>query len=460
MAAACALAGSRLRGRLATAGEDPLYRWAMFTLAGVLGLHLAQLALYALGIAWGLASLAGALALLAGAAHLASRGAPAPAAAPLRSGWGPPGWGDAVALLCLVAVALCAVRLWMIYADFIYHWGIKGERYFLARGFDFEFLRQPWNWMRHPEYPHLFPGLLAATAIVAGSFDEPAMMLWTAVFFFALLAAGREALRAAGASRPAAQATLALLALGMAMFGIGYALGGSPDWVMALVPLAAWPLLLRPADRASNLPADRASDLGVGLLAALAAATKMEGLPLAAFLVGVYLARRGRGWWRAVPAVVLPPLLTLGPWLAYGLHHQLLAGGRAERDLSLRFAGTIVRTVLDCLGASAWHGAGFLVLLLPALLFCRPARPAALVATLQLLFYAYVYLSTPHPSAEAAEYFVRSNLPRLAFHLWPVAVVGCGVALDRWTAQGDHEGRPYREPAGRGDGRLEPSGLV
>lgn len=433
VAFACALAGSRLRGRLAAAGEDPLYRWVMFGVAGLVGLHLAEVALYALGIPWNAATLAGALALLAMAAHLASRRAAVPAAGPLTGGWPALGWGDAVALLCLAAVAVCAARLWMVYADFIFHWGIKGEKFFLARGFDFEFLTQPWNGMRHPEYPNLFPGLLAATAFVAGGFDEPAMMLWTAVSFFALLAAGREVLRATGVSRPAAQATLALLALGSAMFGIGYSLGGSPDWVMALVPLAAWPLLLRPADGAS--------DLRLGLLAALAAATKIEGLPLAAFLAAVYLARRGRERWRAIPAVVLPAALVVGPWLAYGLHYHLL-GGVGERELSLRFAGTIARAALDTLAVPQWHGAGFLVLLVPALLFCRPARPAALVASLQLLFYAYVYLSTPHPSAEAAEYFVRSNLPRLAFHLWPVALVGFAVALDRWAAR-------QSSPAGR-----------
>jgi hypothetical protein len=443
VAAACVLAGSRLRGRLAGAGEDPLYRAVKYGIAGLLGLYLCEIVLFALGVPWSAAGLAAALAIVAGAAHLACRRLAAPEAGSLRSGPGAPGWGDGVALVCLAALAICAVLLWMVYSDFIFHWGIKGHHFFLARGFDYEFLSHPWNYMRHPEYPNFFPGLLAATAAVAGGFSEPAMMLWTAFFFFALLASGRETLRAAQASRPAAQATLALVALGMAMFGIGYTMGGSPDWVLALVPLAAWPLLLKPEERAS--------DLALGLVAALSAAAKVEGLPLAAFLAAVYLARRGRGWWRAAPAVVLPTALVVGAWLAFGWRYGVL-GGHGERELSLRYAGTIARAAFESLLVPEWHGAGFLVLVLPALIFCRPVRPAALVASLQLAFYAYVYLSAPHPSADGAKFFVQSNLPRLAFHLWPVAVVGCGVALDRWVAQGHHEGRRYsrsdtREPA-------------
>ncbi len=414
-----------MRGRLATEGEDPLYRGILWGAAGLVGFYLAQIALYALGIPWRAATLAGALGLLALFAHLLGRGKLAPAAGRIA-----PGWGDASALLTLAILTFCAVQMWMVYSDFIFHWGIKGERFFLARGFDFEFLVQPWNWQRHPEYPNLFPSLFAATAAFAGGFREPAMMLWTAIFFFALLAAAREALRAAQVSRPAAQATVALLGLGAAMFGIGYTMGGSPDWVIALVPVAAWPLLLRRPDRAS--------DLAVGWLAALAAAVKIEGVPLAAFLIAVYLLHRGRGWWRALPAVALPPALVVGAWLAYGWHHGLL-GGQGERALSLRFAGTILRAALESLASPEWHGAAFLVLLLPALLFCRPARPAALLASLQLLFYLYIYFSTPHPSAGSADFFVRSNLARLAFHLWPVALLGSGVALDRWARKGDPE---------------------
>ncbi len=436
MAIACALAGSRLRGRLARAGEDPLYRWVLFGVAGLLGLYLSEVALFTLGVPWNAATLAAALAMAAGAAHLASRRVAVPEAGPLRSGPGAPGWGDALALLCLAVVTVCAVLLWMVYSDFIFHWGIKGQRFFLARGFDFEFLARPWNWLRHPEYPNLYPGLLAATAAVAGRFAEPAMMLWTPIFFFALLAAGREALRVSEVSRPAAQATLALLALGLAMFGIGYTMGGSPDWMLALVPLAAWPLLLSPGSGAGF----RAPDLGLGLLAALAAAAKLEGLPLAAFLAAVYLARRGRGWWRAAPAVVLPALLVVGIWLAHDWHYDL-PSAQGERAFSLRYAGTIARAAFESFLVPEWHGAGFLVLLLPALLFCRPARPAALVASLQLAFYGYVYLATAHPTAEAAEFFVRSNLPRLVFHVWPVAIVGCGIALSRWVGPSPPAGR-------------------
>ena len=113
------------------------------------------------------------------------------------------------------------------------------------------------------------------------------MMLEAGAFFALLLAAAREGLRQGGADRFIRQAGLALIALAIGAFGIGYMTAGGADWLLALALTAAVPPLLRPADRVG--------DFQIGVIAAFAAASKMEGVPLAAFLVLVQWARHVLG---------------------------------------------------------------------------------------------------------------------------------------------------------------------
>ena len=147
--------------------------------------------------------------------------------------------------------------------------------------------------MIHPDYPNLLPEIYAVTALLAGRFD--------------LLrddAAGRRLLRpparrgaggaAPGGSRPVIrQAGLALVAWPAGAYGIGGLIVGGADGLLALALAAAVPPLLRPPDRAG--------DFQIGAAAAFAAAAKMEGVPLAAFLVLAQWGRTpgGSGGWRS-----------------------------------------------------------------------------------------------------------------------------------------------------------------
>src|SRR4051794_22953761 len=142
------------------------------------------------------------------------------------------GWGDALALLALAVFAALALSGWIAMPDFIYHWGLKGHRFYLARGVDYPFLAQRWNWAIHPDYPNLVPEMFAVTALLAGAFDVPAMMLETAVLFALFVAACREVLRQGGADPFIQQAGTALVALTSAAFGIGYIMAGAADWNM------------------------------------------------------------------------------------------------------------------------------------------------------------------------------------------------------------------------------------
>lgn len=420
LAVGCAAAGSRWRGLLARPEQEVGYRWALYFAAGAVALYAGLLACAALAVPWRPLTLAGLLIAAAALAHLLSRRQDR-AARPLpwRSGW-----GDVAAVLALGTLTVCAWRLWIVYPDFIFHWGIKGHRFFLAHGIDFAFLARPWNWTTHPAYPNLLPALFAATALTAGAFAEPAMMLWTPFFAVAALVAARQVLRQGGASPFAAATTLAALALALAAFGIGFSLAGSPDWILAAAPLLAWPALLGPRDRAG--------DLAVGVVAALAAGAKVEGIVLGGLIAAVSLWGRGAERLRALPWTLVPPLAVVVPWALLGLGHGLF-GGLSANAFHPHHAGAIFAAIGQALGTRAWHGLPLLLALLPLLWWPKATRPMAAVCSLQLLFYLAIYFYGPYGRAADAAYFVRSNFARLAFHLLPTILVAAGLAGDAWA---------------------------
>ncbi len=290
VAAALTFAGSRYGAVLAGPRDSALYRLVLYTLAGWVSLHLLLTALGLVRLPWRLPVV---LAALAAAAALAWRWLPGPAdRTRLPSDLG---WGEWLAVAALAVFAVCALSSWITSPDFVYHWGLKGHRFYLAGGVDYGYLGAHWNWVVHPDYPNLLPELFAVTALAAGRFDEPVMMLWSVAAFALLLAALREALRRAGASRFAAQAALAGGALATAAYGIAGLSAGGADWLIALALAAALPPMLSPVDRRGAAQ--------IGLAAAFAAATKVEGVALAASLAAVYGARAWAA--RAAPAAAV-----------------------------------------------------------------------------------------------------------------------------------------------------------
>ncbi len=428
MAAALALAGSRCGGVLAGPRDGALYRLVLYSLAGWVGLHLLLTALGLVRLPWRLPVV---LAALAAAAALAWRWLPAPAdRTRLPSDLG---WGEWLAAAALAVFTVCALSSWITNPDFVYHWGLKGNRFYVAGGVDYGYLGARWNWVVHPDYPNLLPELFAVTALAAGRFDEPAMMLWSAAAFALLLAALREAPRRTGTSRFAAQAALAGGALATAAYGIAGMSAGGADWLIALALAAALPPLLSPVDRHGAAQ--------IGLAAALAAAAKVEGVPLAAALAAVYGARawaaraptrrvsRGFGL-RAVLALTLPAAAVTLPWLAEVWRHHLFLDYNSGPLTPERLP-----RVLAAIAASmdqGWSGFAYGLLLLPLLFLDRRLRAFAAVVSLQLLFYLYVFLSVridPEP-------LVRSTVPRLVLHLLPAVLTAAVIALDGPAARG------------------------
>lgn len=428
-----AVAGRAL-GAAAATTAGPLYRWGVvYPLTGILALHLLGTLLDFAGIAWSPLTLFVPLALLAAAAARFRRASP-PATPEM-----PLGWGDAAALLVLLSFTLFSAALWAAAPDFVYHWGIKGHRFYLARGVDYSWLAEPWNWVTHPDYPNLVPELFAATGILGGGWDAAAMMLWSAVFLAMILISAREAYRSAALPGGHAQAGLAILALTLGAFGIGHWMAGAADWVPAVALAAAVPALLRRPDPEG--------DFQIAVIAAVCAGSKMEGIPLA----GVLLAVQGLRWLaaeRRIDLDILKAALRLGlPTAAVGLayYYRVAQYGLYQTFNTDHFdpsrGAAVFPALLEALFTKSWHGLSAVLFLLPVLLFHRRAWPVAAAAATQLAFYIYVYLA----ASTDPRYFVLSSFPRLSMHLIPgvltvALIVFCGQKKSRPSRQREEPG--------------------
>lgn len=416
-----ALAGSRWRG-LAGVSDTAPSRLVLSIFAGVLALHLLLNVFDLVHVSWSRLTILGALGVITALAQrlLSAGGRPAP---PPAAGFG---WGDALALCALAAFAFFAVALAATIPDFVFHWGVKGERFFLARATDYAYLARPWNWVIRPDYPNLLPELYATTAVLGGAFAPPALMLWSVAFFAMLLVAARETLEQAGAGSFIRQATLATTGLIAASAGIAGNMAGGADWMIAAALVVAMPPLLRPPDRTGSLQ--------LGLAAAIAAASKSEGVALAAILILVQ-ATRAAAWrrdsWRrldlgAAAALLLPAAVVVLPWQVY-LHRYHLLSQVQIGGVNPRHAHGIAQALRWELAANpTWHGFSYCLFLLPLLALRPRLRPIATVVSLQLLFYLYVYFSFRYDPVP----LVITSFERLQLHLLPAILIAAGIALE------------------------------
>jgi hypothetical protein len=428
-------------------------RLVIAAVGGHLLLHLLLLAYDRLGLRWSLAGTLGPLllaALAGGIVALARRRSASMATDPTRSGdWHrlpPPGadrhsrpWGLAVAALVVAVFALSAAACWTALPDFVYHWGFKAHRFLLAGGVDWELLAAPESWSIHPDYPLLLPELFAVTAAFAGGWREAPILLWAPLHLALLLLAVDGALLAAPGAGPRGsgaarrQTALVVVALGLGTFALLQRMAGAADWLVALALVAAALPLLRPPDARG--------DWRVGICAALAAAAKIEGVPLAVALLVVQLGRGERSWperARAATRLATPLVLVVAPWLARVLEHGLFQAFNSSAPSAARLLEALP-PMLAAITSPSWCGLGLALLALPALLLAAPGsstarvRPLATVIALQLAFYVWTMASTAMGGAP----LVLAAFPRLLLHLLPAQWVALLVA---WLPARDASG--------------------
>jgi len=421
-----ALSRRRLRGERRLVGA---------ALAGLLLLHALLTVEQIAGVRWSMASILVPLVgwAVAGGWFARRRRGPPIEALDERARGGVAAWGDLIALAVVLVFAGLAWTRWISTPDFAYHWGLKAHRYAIVGGIDYRYLGRPWNWPLHPDYPSLWPELMASVALVAGAWHEPSLLATTPLLVGALLlVAVRGALRAAPLPPWAAAAALGTVALASAAFGIGYVMAGAADWLPALALTAAVGALLTPAG---------AGDVEIGLSAAVAAASKIEGIPLGAFLVLVQLARHARARRRprigGLLALVLPPALVVAHWAAsVHRHHLFQADNAAAPDLHRLVAAA--PALWQSMMLPAWHAFPLLLLLLPLLFVVPRLRPVATVLALQLAFYLSTYVLTPVDPAVLA----INSFPRLVLQVLPATMTALAIAAFGTTARTPTDGPP------------------
>ena len=165
------------------------------------------------------------------------------------------------------------------------------------------------------------------------------------------------------------------------------------------------------------------------MLAALAASTKLEGIPLAATPdrrrpVAASVVRSAAPRLRSLGGAVLRLACTDGdrgrsPWLIQGLRHDLFRdpqSGAFELDRAPAIAVSLWQAMLR----PEWHLAPLVLLLLPLLLLRRDTRLVGAVVTLLLAGYVLRYFTASFDY----QFSVLSSFPRLVFHVLPAVVVG------------------------------------
>lgn len=319
------------------------------------------------------------------------------------------------AVVLLLGFGLAGLTLALIHPDFIAHWGYKAERFALVGGIDTEFLRAPWRWHVQADYPLLVPLVLAAGAVLGGSFEAGAATLWSVAATAGLVALVPETLEQLGCSPKMAHRGAWLVAGAVAGFGCVTLLPGSVDPVLALVVVAAIVPLAN---------AEATSWREIGLLATVAAASKVEGAVVGLALIA---ARHLVGSSRGSLVAWLPLLATLG------LHHSWVA--RAELSPALRTMTfdperllALPSTILDWFPNPAWHGFDLVLLALPLLWWWRPARPIAGVALVVLAADAAAWVLAPFD----LDLYVASTIARLSFQVLPATLVLVIAATAVW----------------------------
>ncbi|HET9769233.1 MAG TPA: hypothetical protein VFS60_20485, partial [Thermoanaerobaculia bacterium] len=329
-----------------------------------------------------------------------------------------PGWGDIVALLAVLGFAALAHTGWIAIPDFIYHWGLKGHRFLLAGHVDYGYLAQPLGWVFHPDYPNLYPELLAVTAMLGG-WRESALLLWSPLLLSLVAIAVREVLVFEGVPPFRRHAVVAFVALGCGGFAIGNLMAGAADWLLALALAAALPALLSPPSTTS--------DVQLGLCAALAAGAKQEGVVMAVALVGVQLGRRvwrgPRPGFASLAALLAPSALVIAySWWRVAQHHLLQSydKGLPTWDRFVVTLGAIAKELV----APAWHGLALLLLALPLMLVVPRLRPFVAVAGLHLA----AYLAGCAGQDTDTRLLVVTTFTRIVLQLFPATVAAMAVA--------------------------------
>jgi hypothetical protein len=305
--------------------------------------------------------------------------------------------------LGILSTAVVSLREPLARGDYRAIWGLKARALFRSGSFDALFRVDPNGAFSHPEYPPLWPAVLASAAAPAGRYDDLLVApLWPLLAVLASL----FAFRATKASMPFA--LLAAAAVSLLPYWRRY-----PGYAEALLVV----LLLAALGEIERLDVDRLAPLRLALFVTLAAWTKSEGLLAAVVVSGALLvARRFRAGLLVGFSVAFLAAL---PWRLFVARHAPVP---PPTDFSLAaFSAGNLWTALCALATEASSSFGWLggALLLLALAPFTRARRAGVLASIGI--YAVALAGSFAFTRLDPVWHVRWSWDRLAFI--PVALL-------------------------------------
>ena len=397
--ACCPLAGWPL---LAHAGYRRLSRPCRAGLAAAVGSVLVSgwMTFFALaGIAWRPA----AIVVLAGLTAFLLRFLPLldssePAAPPEFPASRTERLAPGVAVISVIAAFAATASAAATSPDLLFFWGPKAQAFAAARTVDTSFLREPFLEYMHASYPPLVTNLYAFASIAAGRFA------WGAATFvfplcLAALASALPGLLRTATPRGTAWAASALVVAAFGFLGNEVDVAGNGEPWLWLFETLAMVLLVGGAATTG------AGQLLAGLLLAGAVSTKVEGLPFAVAAAILFLAIRRRQLriGRAAGFLLLPGVVSLGAWFAFGASRRLFYGYEQYGSF-LDIHWNELARVLSSIASALWSAGWTLPWLLPvAALLAAPGktRLAALPLILAAVltgFFVFTYLHLPDSS--------------------------------------------------------------
>lgn len=294
-----------------------------------------------------------------------------------------------VALLILVSSILSGAAT---SGDFVYFWGVKGQRWGAERFLDTEFTKEPAHYM-HPDYPPLLPLVYAWTLLGGdGALDWWGSILATALFLLAAALALRGFGRYAGVGP--IDAIVTLFVTMYALFYIRNQVAGNAEpplhlfEAIALAALTCWRTRSSENDRIAAVALS-----GVAL-------TKVEGGVFVLLVCGLtWIAREGTLRERLIAGAKMAalPVATLATWVLFGIARGLTDTYVPRDDLSMRYLWPTFLELVRELSLHLWYTPW---IALGIILFCgraRKATPYVAACALFLLFLLSVYTrAEPH----------------------------------------------------------------
>lgn len=279
--------------------------------------------------------------------------------------------------------------------DFVYFWGVKGQRWGAVHALDTAFTKEPSHYM-HPDYPPLLP-LYYAWTLLGG---DGALDWWGAILatpFFLLAAA--MALWAFGryARIDIIDGVVALFATLYALFYVRNQVAGNAEPPLHMFECIALAALTCWRERSNE------HDWIAAIALSGVALTKVEGGVFVLLVCGLlWIAREGTWRERFVAGLKMAvlPIATLAIWLLFGYVRGLTDTYVPKEDLSIHYIIPTLIELLRELSLHLWYTPWIALLII---LLCGRAKKNAIpyvIATFVFLVFLLSVYTRKEPHLE------------------------------------------------------------